>query len=129
VLHNIDGDDGIGGKTVAYLVEVSLKYPNPRIVGKPPLQLGDVVAGRLDKEESLRGGGVQNQLGDSADSRPCLDDPFPEGAGEGVDDPVVVIEGLGDGIQLGARIGEFRDGRDRKEGTEGCNIASLKTGR
>ena len=129
VLHDIDGDNGIGGKAVAYLVEVSLKYANPRIVGKSPLQLGDVVRGRLDKEESLRGGRVQNQLGDSADPCACLDDPFPQGAGEGVDDPVVVIGGLGDGIQLSARIGEFSDGRGRIEGTEGCNIASLKTGR
>jgi len=129
MLHDIDGNDGIGRKAVADFVEVSLKYPNPGIVRKPPLQLRDVVPRRLDKEKSLGRGGIQNQLGDSTDSRSRLDDPFPEVCAEDVDDPIVVVGGLGDGIQLGARIREFSDGRGRKEGTDGCNIASLKTRR
>jgi hypothetical protein len=129
VLHDIDGDDGIGREAVAYLVEVSLEHADARIAGKPPLQLGDVVLCRLDEKEGLGGGAFQNELGNRSDPRPCFGDSFTERSGEGVDDPIVVVGGLSYGIQLGTGIGELSNGGGRRKGIGGCNLASLKTGR
>ena len=128
VLHDIDGDDGVCPEGVADFVEVPLEDANAGVARKPPLQLRDIVPGRLDEKEGFGGGPVQDQLGDGTDSGPGLGDPLAECAGKGVDDPIVVIGGLGDGIQLGAGIGEISNGGVGRRVGGNCNLAWVKIG-
>jgi hypothetical protein len=128
MLHDVDGDDSVGRKAVADLVEISLKDADARVARESPLQLRDIVAGRLDEEQGFGGGPVQNQLGDGADPGAGLGDSLAKDAGEGVDDPIVVIGGLGDGIQLSAGIGEISDGGVGRRVIGKCNLASMKIG-
>jgi hypothetical protein len=128
MLHDVDGDDSVGREAVADLVEISLKNADARVPRESPLQLGDIVAGGLDEEQGFGRGPVQNQLGDGADPGAGLGDSLAKDAREGVDDPIVVIGGLGDGIQLGAGIGEISDGGVGRRVIGKCNLASMKIG-
>ena len=128
VLHDVDGNDRVCLEAVADLVEISLEHADARVAGESALQLGDVVAGRLDEKEGFGAGPVQNQLGDGADPGPCLGDSLAQDAGEGVDDPIVVIGGFGDGIQLGAGIGELSNGGVGRRVGGNCNLAWVKIG-
>ena len=137
VLEHVYGDDAIRFEAGPDVFQITMINAHSAITREPSLQFADVVRGWLDQEHLLRCGAGEQKLRHGANSGSGLYDSLTQCGGKGIDDPVVVIGGFGNRVELGAGIrkvgdrdvGGVRDsanlqptGGPQKHGVDRCSL-------